>query len=658
MRLPLPFRHKKDFEESEIRSVYWVQKRLCESDGSLILLDTARDLLNGYAIARLIPRLNAQPKISDLGNDFSLCYEVLEREIRIFSITPGFPELLEQSYELERWAVPAWRKYGAFFIPRYESNALGCEYFLNRGIEAVFSLPKNSMLVFAAKADQELRKRMEKRKRGSNDLLLVKIAVYSDEKESLEKCIGNVKKFLYAPVKVKRRSFSFEDFYSSILPPRMPKFGVRVMSASHKTISALPLLPTAGMPLICYKRTAKMLAGDVNRGPIALGRVEGKTFSLDVSDFFRHAYLIGQTGSGKTNLLKLLIKSFHNLGYPVIVIDPHGEMSEEIACTLKDSVFLHPILSPFSINPLELPAIDKNQGILIGVDELMNLFTNVFNLPETAMNVRYILQTVTRRIYEQGKIPTLAGLYRIIAEIYSNRKAKKDFLGDEEEILKSLPEKSFISTLSRLQSFAKDEILRKLTSSTTVDLERLIDEKRTVLFSLPQRHIGLTASALIASTLLLKIYYTKLMRYDRKKEEHVFVVIDEFQNLQGLPILSTILSEARKFGLHLILAHQYAEQLSREVLQAVMTNAGIKFIFSVSGRDAEIFAEIDPGFWKEIKSTISSLPTGCCIVKLSAKSGDQSLPPILLEVEEFREKPVRSLKEACTNDFMASDAEC
>jgi len=124
MRLPLLFRRKTDLEESEIRSVYWVQKRLYESDRSLILLDTARDLLNGYAIARLIPRLNAQPKISDLGNDFSLCYEVLEREIRIFSITPGFPELLEQSYELERWAVPAWRKYGHSSFPATKAMRL------------------------------------------------------------------------------------------------------------------------------------------------------------------------------------------------------------------------------------------------------------------------------------------------------------------------------------------------------------------------------------------------------------------------------------------------------------------------------------------------------------------------------------------------------
>ncbi len=657
MRLPLPFCRKKPDLESEFRGISWIQKRLSKSipeleEGSVILLDSSRDVLKGYAAVRLIPRLNAQPKISDLGTEFSLCYEMLEKEMRIFSITPGFPELLEQHYELERWSVPVWKKYGAFFIPRYERDALECEYRLNRGIEVVFGLPENSMFLFAATLDQDLKKRMASRGRNIGDLFLIKVAVYSDDREVLERCVEHVKRFICAPVRVRVKKLLFEEFYGSLVPPKMPRFGIRVMSASHKTISEIPLLPVAGMPLIGYSRSAKMLPVEINRGQILLGRVEGRPFSIDVRDLFRHAYLVGQTGSGKTNLLKLLIKRLHDLKYPVFVIDPHGELSEEIACTISDSVFLHPIYSPFSINPLELPAMDSAQKVLLGIDELISLFTNVFNLPESAVNVKYILQTVTREIYGRGEVPTLAGLYNTLASIYSSRRTGKfRFLGEEEEILKSIPEKSFISALSRLQSFAKDEILRRLTSSTTVDMGRLMEEGRTVLFSLPQRHIGSAASALIASTLLLKLYHTRLMRYDRKRDEHAFVVIDEFQNVQGLPVLTTILSEARKFGLHLILAHQYAEQLNREVLQAVMTNAGIKFIFSVSGSDAETFAEIDPGFWKEVKSIISSLPVGHCVVKLSAKKGDQSLPPLLLEVDEFREKPLRSLREACTNEF-------
>ncbi len=656
MRLPLPFCLKKPDPESEFRGIYWIQKRLSKSipeleEDSIILLDSSRDILKGYAMARLIPRLNAQPKISDLGTEFSLCYERLEREMRIFSITPGFPEMLEQHYELERWSVPAWKKYGAFFIPRYEKDALKYEYRLNRGIEVAFGLPENSMLLFAATMDQDLKRRMEGR-RNIDGPFLIKLAVYSDDREILKKCVEHVKKFICAPVKVRVKSLKFEEFYGSLVPPRMPRFGIRVMSASHKMLSETPLLPLAGMPLIGYRRSAKMLPVEINRGRILLGRVEGREFSIDVGDLFRHVYLIGQTGSGKTNLLKLLVKRLHDLKYPVFVIDPHGELSEEIACTIGDSIFLHPIYSPFGINPLELPAMDSARKMLLGVDELISLFTNVFNLPESAVNVKYILQTVIREIYSRGEIPTLSGLYRLLTSIYSSRRTGKfGFPVEEEEILKSIPEKSFISALSRLQSFAKDEILRRLTSSTTVDIGRLMEEGRTVLFSLPQRHIGSAASALIASTLLLKLYHTRLMRYDRKRDEHAFVVIDEFQNIQGLPVLSTILSEARKFGLHLILAHQYAEQLSREVLQAVMTNAGIKFIFSVSGRDAETFAEIDPGFWKEIRSIISSLPVGHCVVKLSAKKGDQSLPPLLLEVDEFREVPVRSLREACTNEF-------
>jgi hypothetical protein len=648
--------------------------------GSCVLPDFTREEIYGdYECYYLIPRLKAQPNIEALGYSFSLYYERYRDSeknrdmIRVYAITRGHPEKLLQSFELET-GDPLPKKYVVDIIPKSEKAAIYFEYIVDRGVAAAFNLPADTALLFSVNMNAKLKnvlmkKAGEIRKKDSagttkpiedklsGEPVLVAIRVFANDRKTAKECGEMLKRLVPAPAsKSVRRIKNPESFYKLILPPKMPRFSRRIPNASYRTILKLPLLPTAGMEGVEYTRYAKMPAPEeISRGPILLGKVENRPFSLDPSDLFRHAYIVGGTGSGKTNLLKLLIKNLHDNGYPVFVIDPHGELSSEMACVISDAVYLHPVESPFGFNPFELPTLkDRNQQILMSVDELMNLFTNVFHLPETAMNVRYILQTVTRQIYKHGGIPTLAGLYKIVTAIYNGHDVgiTDQQFKEEEKALRNMPDQSFISTLSRLQSFATDKLLMRITSTTTIDMGKFIEEKKTVFFALPQRHIGLTASTLLASTILLKIYYTKLIRVDEKSNEHVFVVIDEFQTLQSLPILATILSEARKFGLHLIIAHQYLDQLTEDVRQAAITNAGVKFIFNVSGKDVEQLATVDPAFDRELKSIIGSLPTGHCIVKLTSRAQDEALPPMVLQVNEFSETPVRTLEEARTEDFV------
>jgi len=652
--------------------------------GAYILPDFTREELYGnYRCYYLIPRLGGQPSIEALGTSFSIFYERCSEEnnsimLRVFAITLGHPEKLTKDFEIED-GDPDWRpyKYAAIITPKKEKDAVNYEYFIDQALSQVMLFPPNTGLLFSCSMDPKLRNYLARKTLGikkaeplastkpvENKIdggpVLISIAVFGEDKKTVKECCEIIRKAIPAPTGMSiRRIRRGEDFYKMLLPPKMPRLNRKVLNASYRTIQRLSLLPAAGMRGIEYTRFAKMPpAEEVNRGPIVLGRVENRTFSLSPEDLFRHAYIIGGTGSGKTNLLKLLIRNLHDLGYPVFVIDPHGELSAEMACIIGDSIYLHPLDSPFGFNPLELPVMkDREQHVLISVDELMNLFTNVFHLPETAMNVRYILQTVTRQIYKRGGIPTLAGLYKIVHAIYDGQDIGISDMQfrEEERALRNMPDQSFISTLSRLQTFATDNIMRKLTSTTTIKIEEFMEEKKTVFFALPVPKIGLIASTLLASTLLLKIYYTRLTRYEEKKNEHVFVIVDEFQILQNLPILATILSEARKFGLHLILAHQYLEQLTPDVRQAAIANAGLKFIFSTSGDDVKHLAAVDPEFDRELKTLLSSLPVGHCIVKLASRKGDEILPPLVLEVDRFNGTPVRTIEQARTDAFAPPD---
>jgi DNA helicase HerA-like ATPase len=89
---------------------------------------------------------------------------------------------------------------------------------------------------------------------------------------------------------------------------------------------------------------------------------DGREYRLSVEDLYRHVYIIGQTGSGKTSLLKLLVHMLRRAGgSSIIVIDPHGDMSKELAEEIPESIYLHPFRSSFGLNPW------ISQGMLIGI---------------------------------------------------------------------------------------------------------------------------------------------------------------------------------------------------------------------------------------------------------------------------------------------------
>jgi len=113
----------------------------------------------------------------------------------------------------------------------------------------------------------------------------------------------------------------------------------------------------------------------------------------------------------------------------------------------------------------------------------------------------------------------------------------------------------------------------------------------------------------------------------------IFIVIDEFQNLAGLPVVETILSEARKYGLHLIMAHQHTMQLLEVLLQSVFSNTGVKVVFQVGGHDVDKLSKLDPDFADAVKKALSGLTIGQAIVKLTARPGEQRPQPVIVTMD-------------------------
>ena len=117
-----------------------------------------------------------------------------------------------------------------------------------------------------------------------------------------------------------------------------------------------------------------------------------------------------------------------------------------------------------------------------------------------------------------------------------------------------------------------------------MDFEKLMSPGSITIFSVSKADLGESLARLIASTIVMKLWFEVLARARlNKPRTPVFLVIDEFQFVADLPIINTILSEARKYGLHLVIAHQHTKQIPEQLLQSVMSNCAVKVAFQIGG---------------------------------------------------------------------------
>ncbi|MEB3860644.1 MAG: type IV secretion system DNA-binding domain-containing protein, partial [Desulfurococcales archaeon] len=379
------------------------------------------------------------------------------------------------------------------------------------------------------------------------------------------------------------------------------------------------------------------------RGDVRLGALQdGSVLAVDLEDLYRHLWAIGMTGTGKSTFLWNLALRLHSTGRAaVVVIDPHGDLSLDILESVEtlDGVYLlDPFLRPFGLNPLDLPsARDRGHAVALAVDQLIAIFEKILRLPETAVNVRYLLQVLLRMFYEKTDSPTLGDLYNAIVAL---KTGELDLPVDDPqwqlqvELLRGLQDQTFLSALSRLEPYASNPLLRRITSKTTIDLDKLLRPGSLVVFRLPKGELGEGILQLLAPAIVLKLWFYVLERAMLGRERTpVFVVIDEFQNLAGLPVVDTILSEARKYGLHLVMAHQHTKQLPDRLLQSVFSNTAVKVVFQLGGDDVQRLGQLDRDFADAVRRALTALTVGQAVVKLTARPGEQQPPPVVVSMD-------------------------
>ncbi|MDP1629358.1 MAG: TraM recognition domain-containing protein, partial [bacterium] len=323
-------------------------------------------------------------------------------------------------------------------------------------------------------------------------------------------------------------------------------------------------------------------------------------------------YVVGQTGTGKSVFLKNLIQQDIENGEGVGFLDPHGDSVEAILGLIPPSradevILIDPadLHRPIGLNMLEYDARYPEQKTFI-VNELINIFDKLYDLKTTGGPIfeQYTRNALLLLMDDPAEKLTLMEVPKVLTDSEFRRRllAKcrnvivKDFW--EKEAEKAGGEAALQNMVpyitSKFNVFIANDYMRPIIgqSETTINFRKIMDEKKILLVNLSKGRLGDINSNLLGMLIVGKLLMAAFSRIDAPEEERsdFYLSLDEFQNFSTESI-ATILAEARKYRLNLIIAHQFIGQLTEKIKSAVFGNVGSMAVFRVGADDAEFLAK-------------------------------------------------------------------
>ena len=347
-------------------------------------------------------------------------------------------------------------------------------------------------------------------------------------------------------------------------------------------------------------------------------RGERKPVRITPQDRRRHVYVIGQTGTGKSTMLSNMIVEDIKAGKGVALIDPHGDLVDAVlGCIPKERAEDVMVFDPGDLQrPMGLNMLDYNQDRpeerTFIVNEMQSIFNKLFP-PETMgpMFEQYMRNALLLMMEDAVNEPsTMIEIPRIFTDAdYRQRKLDRihnavviDFW--EKEAVKAGGEASLANMTpyitSKFNNFISNDYMRPIIGQvrSAFSFREAMDQKKILLVNLSKGRIGDINAGLLGMVVVGKILMAALSRVDTPEAERndFALFIDEFQNFTTDSI-ATILSEARKYGLSLVMAHQFIAQLTDNIRDAVFGNVGSQIVYRVGAKDAEFLVkQFEPVF--------------------------------------------------------------
>jgi hypothetical protein len=381
---------------------------------------------------------------------------------------------------------------------------------------------------------------------------------------------------------------------------------------------------------------------------------------LSLSDRRMHLYVIGKTGSGKTTLLRNLIVQHLAAGHGVGLIDPHGDLAEELLDCIPphradDLVYFHPgdLDFPIGLNLIANVAPDDRHLVASGiVGALKGIWRDSWG-----PRLEYILYNAIAALLDCPNT-SLLGVNRMLTDAdYRRRIVRKvrdpfvrAFWTDEYEQYDTRFQREAIAPIqNKLGQFLLNPVVRNILGQvrTKVSIPFVMDTGRIFIANLSKGKLGADKANLLGSLLTTQFQLGAMSRVNQPEAERrdFYLFIDEFHNFTT-DAFAAILAEARKYRLCLTLSHQYIEQVPESIRAAIFGNVGSLISFRVGHSDAqELSREFGQTFATE---TFTSLDRFRIIARLSEDGQTRvpfqgtTLPPIDFQIGRCEKLIARS----------------
>ncbi|MBK5215575.1 MAG: type IV secretion system DNA-binding domain-containing protein [Candidatus Pacebacteria bacterium] len=379
-------------------------------------------------------------------------------------------------------------------------------------------------------------------------------------------------------------------------------------------------------------------------------------FGIKRKDRRQHMYILGKSGTGKSVLLSNLIVQNIQNGEGVCVVDPHGELVEEILHLIpenrvKDVIYFNPADTDFHIGFNVLQIDDPKYKHLVA-SGLMGIFTKIW-ANAWSSRMEYILNNAILALLDTPGT-TLLGIPRLLVDkdyrqmIIANLKdpvVKAFWVHEYEQWRDQFRNEAIAPIQNKVGQFLSTSIIRNVLGQpkSTIDIFKIMNEGKIFLVNVSKGRIGEDNSALLGGMIITKIQLAAMERVRIPEEDRkdFYLYVDEFQNF-ATDSFANILSEARKYRLNLTVAHQYTAQLENKdgskVRDAVFGNVGTMIIFRVGADDADFLEkEFEPEFTAQ---DLVNLPNYNVYLKLmidgitSRPFSATTLPPIEIDLSK------------------------
>ena len=448
-----------------------------------------------------------------------------------------------------------------------------------------------------------------------NNFLVFKNYPLNQFRLRIHRNVTSIAPFKISGAKFEKNILTNEEVSSLFHFPNRPKSETSLLKVTAKKL-ALPIwAPTFNSKPVKW-RPGELKAINYPQHANIIGTSDYRSIKVPVGiydeDRLRHLYVVWKTGTGKSKFLTSLMIDDLKQGKWIWVIDPHGDLIEEIMghiprSRIKDVIIFDPTDEefPFCFNPLDVKITESKQILAKGFIDIFHKFFWA--------NWNAKLEHVLRMIFLALLDKEGATLFDIIRAL-----TDKDFRYDmieeiEDDVVRNFWTNEFagwsqqfnteaiMPILNKIGQLLSIDILKNIFSSheNKLDFRKMMDEGKILLVKVPKWKLQEEIMWFLWAMFVTKIFQAAMSRQSVAKDKRrpFFLYVDEFQNF-ATDTFNEILSEARKYGLSLSVAHQFIKQIPTNISDALFWNVWTIVSFRISSDDALYMQKhFDPFLW-------------------------------------------------------------